>query len=271
MNTRQVLEALTGHYRKPGETRDGEILITEVQAPGSQRRADLVRVGMWQSRGTGIDVHEIKVSRSDWLRELADPAKAEAWWPYCNRFWITAPPGVVEAGELPEGWGLLELPPGARRRFKVRAQAESRKDIRLTVPLIIELLRRADNARLTQIVQLQQQHRDDLYRVEREWRQEKADQQVPAELRSRLEMLKAVEAAMGMRLGEYRDWTPPGEGPAKITAHELAAYMADAKAHVTLQRRREDLVRQEQRLRDAAGSVLRDLNRAVTEAAASGR
>jgi len=76
--TAQVLAALIRHYRKPGEARSGEILITEPQAPGSSRRCDLLRVGMWASRGTGIDVHEVKVSRADWLRELDDPAKAEA-------------------------------------------------------------------------------------------------------------------------------------------------------------------------------------------------
>lgn len=58
-----VLGALQRHYRRPGADRNGEVLIPEAQAPGSNRRADLVRVGVWASRGVGIDVHEIKVSR----------------------------------------------------------------------------------------------------------------------------------------------------------------------------------------------------------------
>src|SRR6267154_1233957 len=110
VRTADVLKALISHYRKPGEARSGEILVTEAESPTGQRRCDLIRVGMWRSRGTGIDGHEIKVSRSDWLRELDDPAKAEAWWPYCTRWWVVAPPGIVRYGELPQSWGLMELP-----------------------------------------------------------------------------------------------------------------------------------------------------------------
>src|ERR1039457_7550341 len=91
-------------------------------------------------------VFGVDLSRSDWLRELDDPAKAEAWWPYCNRFWITAPPGIIVPAELPEGWGLMELPSNGRR-FKVKVAAGS-KVPKLTTALMVELLRRADNARL---------------------------------------------------------------------------------------------------------------------------
>ncbi len=102
-----LLTALMAHYRKPGSARGGCILITEAEAPKSLRRCDLIRVGV-ASRGNEIDGHELKVTRSDWLRELDTPVKADAWWPYCTRWWIVAPPGVVLDGELPAGWGLME-------------------------------------------------------------------------------------------------------------------------------------------------------------------
>jgi len=50
--------------------------------------------------------HEVKVSRSDWLTELKDPSKAEAWKRYCDRWWLVAPKGVVR-DDLPEDWGLI--------------------------------------------------------------------------------------------------------------------------------------------------------------------
>ena len=56
---------------------------------------------------TQLHGHEVKVSRSDWLAELADPSKAEAWKRYCDRWWLVAPAGVVRDRELPQGWGLL--------------------------------------------------------------------------------------------------------------------------------------------------------------------
>jgi hypothetical protein len=256
-----VLGALERHYRKPGDVRDGEILIREVRAPGSTRRADLVRIGMWASRGTGIDVHEVKVSRADWLRELDDPAKAEAWWPYCNRFWVVTVPGVVAGGELPAGWGLLEFPVSGRR-FKVRAQAETRKDIRLTVPLLIELLRRADNQRLAEMDQMRQQHRDDMGKLAGEWRQRKAEGELPPEARRRLQMLDGIEEALGMPLRKHPGW--PRLPAQDITPAELAGFLADAREHVTAQRRTAEAERQAKHLCFAAQAVLRELAQAAS-------
>ena len=51
--------------------------------------------------------HEVKVTRADWVTEMDDPTKAEAWKKYCDRWWLVAPADVVRPGELPDGWGLL--------------------------------------------------------------------------------------------------------------------------------------------------------------------
>lgn len=251
-----IHEALERHYRKPGTPRDGEILIPEAQAPGSTRRADLVRIGMWASRGTGIDVHEIKVSRADWVRELDDPAKAEAWWPYCNRFWVVTVPGVVAAGELPEGWGLMEMP-ASGRRFKVIIPAESRKDIRLTVPLMVELLRRADNQRLAEIEHIRQEHRNELWKQEAASRERRDHGQLSPAVKARLDLLEAVESALGMPLDTFGGW--PKLPPKQIKPVELAAFLADAGDHVTVQRRAEDVDRHADVLRRAAEVVLKGL------------
>lgn len=48
--------------------------------------------------------YEIKVSRSDWLQDQ----KFEVYRAACHLFLIVAPKGVVQAGELPAGVGLLE-------------------------------------------------------------------------------------------------------------------------------------------------------------------
>lgn len=252
-----ILAALQRHYRRPGTERDGEVLIAEAQAPGSARRADLVRVGMWASRGLGIDVHEIKASRSDWRRELGDPAKAEAWWPYCNRFWVVAPPGVVAVGELPEGWGLMELP-ASGRRLKIRVAAETRKDITLTVPLLVELLRRADNQRLAEIDELRRQHRDAIAELDRTWRAKTDDGSgLSWENQHRLSLLQQVEDALGVPLDSHVGW--PRTPLKAVTPAELAAFLGDARDHVTLQRGKEDLDRERRNLREAAAGVLERL------------
>ena len=68
-----------------------------------------------------IHGHEIKVSRSDWLAELKDPTKAQAWKQYCDKWWLVTSPGVAKKDELPDGWGLIEISPTGT--LKIRRQA----------------------------------------------------------------------------------------------------------------------------------------------------
>ncbi|MDM2398143.1 hypothetical protein PP613_03815 [Mycobacteroides abscessus] len=65
--------------------------------------------------------HEVKVSRSDWLTELRDPTKADAWRRYMHHWWLVTPDAsIVQPGELPDGWGLM-VKAGAGLRVKVKA------------------------------------------------------------------------------------------------------------------------------------------------------
>lgn len=77
-------------------------------------------VSDWSAGYNAIHGFEVKVSRSDWLRELHDLSKAEAWARYCHHWWLVSPPGLVREGELPEGWGHLQTS-GARLRAAVAA------------------------------------------------------------------------------------------------------------------------------------------------------
>lgn len=74
------------------------------------RHCDALAMSLWPSRGLGVSGFEFKISRSDWMREYADPAKAEAILQYCDQWWlVVSDREIVKAGELPEGWGLLAL------------------------------------------------------------------------------------------------------------------------------------------------------------------
>lgn len=76
---------------------------------GPLRTADYIAVDMWESAGHRIIGHEVKVSRSDWRRELADPSKGDAWAQWCHEWYVVAPKDVVRSQELPEGWGLITI------------------------------------------------------------------------------------------------------------------------------------------------------------------
>lgn len=90
---------------------DQYAMVAEVRdAAGfsANRSCDVLVMGLWPSRGLELYGIEIKVSRSDWLRELKDAAKAEAFARYCDRWFVAAGSrDIVKAGELPDAWGLI--------------------------------------------------------------------------------------------------------------------------------------------------------------------
>lgn len=202
MTTPELNELLHTHFIRPedriSEAGAGAVYLTEVNAPNSTRRADAVHIGLWQNRGGGrIDVCELKTSRSDWLRELESPAKAEAWWPYCNAWWLVVPTtDIVKDGELPPGWGLM-TPGGRGRRFKVVVKPEERKP-ELTVTLLRTLL---TNTETTKIHALRQQRQE---LGERHSRQVDEMRRMRGHLspkdRDRLALLDRLEKRLGMRL-----------------------------------------------------------------------
>lgn len=52
--------------------------------------------------------HEVKVNRADWLKELREPEKAEAFTPYVHYWWlVVSDKNIVRPDELPDGWGLM--------------------------------------------------------------------------------------------------------------------------------------------------------------------
>lgn len=107
-NTQTVKAALQKRYPYPGWA-----LLEEVRdAAGydATRSADALAMSLWKSRGLELHGFEIKVSRSDWLREKGSPEKAESISRYCDRWWlVVSDESIVKDGEVPPAWGLLVL------------------------------------------------------------------------------------------------------------------------------------------------------------------
>lgn len=104
-----ILSALEAKRFKPGAF----ALLREVRNRtgyhGRQRYADALAVSCWPSRGLSFSGIEVKISRSDWQREIAEPEKSAEIQRFCHYWWIATPPGIVREGELPETWGLFEV------------------------------------------------------------------------------------------------------------------------------------------------------------------
>lgn len=255
MTTPELDERLRQHFISDKDQLDlagaGAVYLTEVTAPGnSGRRADAVHIGLWASRGAGtIDVCELKISRADWLVELKKPQKAEAWWPYCHHFWLVVPhEEIVKDGELPKGWGLM-MPNPRGRRFKVLVKPEERapEDFRLTIPLLITLLKNTETTRTNALLLQDRKLRAEFY--EREKKIQRQRGVFSDKDKRRLELLDRLEAALGVGLAEYswEDKLEP-EGAAE-------ALQALVQGRVSLDR-----------AKDRAESAVRELDRAARQA-----
>jgi hypothetical protein len=108
---RSMLDRLARHY---GESINGApkwVFATQVRTkPGyyTERIADAVAVGVWQSTKHEVRGFEVKVTRSDWLREKRAPEKCEPVKRYCDRWYLVIPSSaIIREGEVPEDWGVL--------------------------------------------------------------------------------------------------------------------------------------------------------------------
>jgi hypothetical protein len=112
---RQVLDALGQRYAIRYGNGERYAYAEHVRSHAgfdARRTADAIAMDLWPSKGLGLFGHEVKVSRSDWLRELKDPTKADEFKRYMDRWWLVAPEGVASRAEMPAGWGLMVLVAG---------------------------------------------------------------------------------------------------------------------------------------------------------------
>ena len=150
LTTADVHAALRLRYTQP----EWALMFEVAASTGwAGRYADAVSMSMYPSRGLAVHGHEVKVSRSDWGREMKNPDKAEAISRYCDYWWVVTTPGIVKDGELPMGWGLMELQGG---RLKIVTKAAQREPVPLDRAFVAAMLRRAheiDSATVEKLVE----------------------------------------------------------------------------------------------------------------------
>lgn len=113
---RDMLDALRRRYSVDPGNGPRYVYAEQVRnAAGfnASRTCDFMALDVWPSSGLALHGFEVKVRRSDWLRELTHPEKAAAFQQHCDFWWLVCPPGVAAVSELPPGWGMLRaLPDG---------------------------------------------------------------------------------------------------------------------------------------------------------------
>jgi hypothetical protein len=136
---------------------------------------------------------EIKVSKSDWRKELANGEKADDIAKYCRFWYVAAPRDVVPVAEVPPNWGLIECPkPGTCEVVKAPVELTPQQPDML---LVASILRKASSVMVPA---------DDVARRVQEAREMSHVRCVPKNQYDNLrESVDAFEEASGLRLPEY--------------------------------------------------------------------
>jgi len=168
----------------------------------AKRSADVMVIGLWPSRGCMIEGMELKISRGDWLRELKKPQKAEAFFQFCDRWWVIASsPDIVKLDELPPTWGLMVPRAGG---MGVVRQAPDLKPEPVDRYLLAAMLKRAtDTAADSPEVRAAIDNRVKVAESAVEQRVKWATQSADRESREMKTSIEAFEKASGVHLNSY--------------------------------------------------------------------
>lgn len=171
MTARSVWTALEDRFPAPAwayfsEVRNGTGFSRRVT-----RTADALAFSLYPSRGLELHGIEVKVHRSDWLREKDDPEKAEAIAAFCNRWWLVTTEGCVkDASEIPPAWGWLDFD-GKKLVQKKAAPLKEAKP--LDLPMVAAILRKASDAHCALVSQALNAQLEDRIGTERASAREK--------------------------------------------------------------------------------------------------
>ena len=120
-----------------------------------QRLADVLVLGVWKKTGQRLDGYEIKASRADLKRELADLTKHEAVAQYCDTWTLVAwDEDVVYTGDadhtlqlwpgIPESWGItVTVEVDGDRQLEVRRKPATRVPVPWPRSFVCSLVRNA--------------------------------------------------------------------------------------------------------------------------------
>lgn len=177
-----------------------------------QGYCDALVMSTWKSKGLYLSGFEFKASRSDWLKEVADPAKSERFSRYCDYWWLAVTDESIvrlDENELPATWGLMAL--DARGSLRViRPAPENKSPDPIDRAFLAAMLRRVTEPVVSQTTSV-------TYAREQEIRRdtEKECKRIEDRLREELSDLRrnvaAFENASGCSITNRYSWrgVPP--------------------------------------------------------------
>lgn len=172
--------------------------VSNATGYGIKSYADAVAMGVWPSTGHEIHGFEVKVSRSDFLNEMKNPAKAMPIMQYCHRWSLVCPANMVKLDEVPSTWGVYWFRDGAIRKARQAPILEAKP---LTSEFVASLVRRAGDVDRSALNKAVNDARE-------QWDRRRAaeiESEVARRVGARdqaIKLLEAMEAAYG-QIGSY--------------------------------------------------------------------
>lgn len=234
--TKTLLEVLERHYIKPGAF-PGGIFLPEcgINGNGGQSRADALYVGFTSTSGRLLVGHELKVSRSDWRKELDTAGKADFWADNCHQWIIVAPgPEVVPAEEIPHGWGLMYPNPRTTTRMKVIIKPETHTARVPSWTAVRSIMARLDTLQHGRVSEIQRTALEEARQQadrEAQVRHQHSGALTPGQ-KQRLDLLDRLENVLGAPLG-YGWGDDDTVSPELVAAALRLAETADTMAPAT--------------------------------------
>jgi hypothetical protein len=193
---------------------------------------DAFVMSTWPSRGLHLSGFEFKASRSDWLKEVADPAKSERFSRYCDYWWLAVTDESIvrlDQNELPATWGLMAL--DARGSLRVIRDAPRNKTPEpIDRAFLAAMLRRVTEPVVAQVTLISYGEREAIRR-EAEEKAGRKENELREELSELCRKVTAFENASGCTIDNRYAWrgVPPdrmGSALRFITDGGLGEYVS---------------------------------------------
>jgi hypothetical protein len=115
MTSKDILEALYKwrfpRGEKPGDVHCWfeELRVGTGYGGDRMQRFDVFELDTFPSKGNCRRVYEVKVSKSDFTKEIRYPAKRRQALLYSNEYYFAAPKGMIDPVKIPPETGLIEV------------------------------------------------------------------------------------------------------------------------------------------------------------------
>jgi hypothetical protein len=207
---------------------------------GASRSADFILFNLWPSRGLHLSGIELKSSRSDWLRELKHPKKAEAIFTFCDFFWLLTEEkdefgkedSIAKLEEIPINWGWMAIKKG---KIHIRKEAPKLEPKPVDRDFLGAMLKRAcDKTNFVHIGSIEER----VTNAREAGREEAKNRLFSAEkeLEKLKEDVQAFYKASGINLHNYYRWhTDPTKIGAAVKMIEEGGAEAIRKQLINLQ------------------------------------